>query len=54
MGALHLTNHVHLGVDNFGVKYVNKEDVYHLINALKENYTVTEDWEGKRYIGIHL
>ena len=24
------------------------------MNALKENYTVTEDWEGKGCIGIHL
>ena len=43
-----------LVVDGFGVKYVNKEDVNHLMNALKETYTVTEDWEGKRYVGIHL
>ena len=43
-----------LVVDGFGVKYVNKEDVNHLMNALKETYTVTEDWEGERYIGIHL
>ena len=43
-----------LVVDDFGVKYVNKEDINHLMNALKENYTVTEDWEGERYIGIHL
>ena len=31
-------------VDNFGVKYVNKEDFNPLLNALKETYTVTEDW----------
>ena len=43
-----------LVVDDFGVKYVNKADVNHLMNDLKETYTVTEDWEGERYVGIHL
>ena len=43
-----------LVVDDFGVKYVNKADVNYLTNALKETYTVTEDWEGKIYVGIHL
>ena len=41
-------------MDDFGVKYVNKEDVDHLMSALKEHYTVTEDWKGERYIGMHL
>jgi len=43
-----------LVVDDFGVKYVNKEDVDHLMSVLKENYSVTEDWKGERYIGMHL
>ena len=43
-----------LVVDNFRVKYLNKENVNHLMNALKETYTVTEDWQGERYVGIHL
>ena len=43
-----------LVVDDFIVKYINKKDVDHLMNALKENYTVTEDLEDKRYIIIHL
>ena len=24
------------------------------MSVLKKHYTLTEDWEGKRYIGIHL
>ena len=36
------------------MKYVNKEDVDHLMSVLKENYSVTEDWKGERYIGMHL
>ena len=43
-----------LVVDNFGVKCVNKEDAEHLMSVLKQNYEVTEDWEGGRYIGMHL
>jgi hypothetical protein len=43
-----------LVVDNFGVKYVDKDNVDHLLNALKKNYEVTEDWERKLYCGISL
>ena len=41
-------------VDDFGVKYVNKEDAEHLMSVLKQNYEITEDWEGERYIGMPL
>ena len=41
-------------VDDFGVRYVNKEDAEHLMSVSKQNYEVTEDWEGGRYIGMHL
>ena len=41
-------------VDNFRVKYVGKEHADHLINALKQHYTVAEDWEGTKYGGINL
>jgi hypothetical protein len=43
-----------LVVDDFGIKYVGKENADHLLNALKENYEVTEDWAGKLYCGISL
>ena len=43
-----------LVVDNFGIKYEKEEHAIHLLNSLKENYTVTEDWEGKLYCGITL
>ena len=43
-----------LVVDDFGVKYVNKEDAEHIMPVLKQNCEVTEDWEGERYIGMHL
>ena len=41
-------------VDDFGVKYVGEEHAQHLKNTLEENYTVTIEWEGTRYIGITL
>ena len=43
-----------LVVENFGVKYVGKEHADHLIKRIKENYDITEDWEGKRYLGLNF
>jgi hypothetical protein len=41
-------------VDNFGVKFVNKEDVEQLLSILKTTYTLTEDWTGNLYCRILL
>jgi hypothetical protein len=43
-----------LVVDDFGVKYVNKKDVDHLVASIKSTYTLTEDWAGNLYCGIKL
>ena len=44
-----------LVVDDFGVKYLGKEHVEHLVHCLKKHYAkVSEDWEGKLYCGITL
>jgi hypothetical protein len=43
-----------LVVDDFGIKYVGKENAEHLINALKSKYTITIDWEAKQFCGINL
>jgi hypothetical protein len=43
-----------LVVDNFGVKYVNKEDIDHLIVLIKKTYMLTEDWTGNLYCDIQL
>ena len=40
--------------DDFGVKYVGKEHADHLIKCVKENYDITEDWEGKGYLGLNF
>jgi hypothetical protein len=39
-------------MDDFGVKYVNKDNVEHLISSLSQDYTINADWEGTRYLGI--
>ena len=41
-------------VDNSRVKYVGKEHAFHLKQTIDKNYTVTVEWDGKRYIGITL
>jgi hypothetical protein len=43
-----------LTVDDFGVKYFGKDNVLHLIKALRQHYELEEDWEGKLYCGISL
>jgi hypothetical protein len=43
-----------LVVDDFGVKYVNKDDMDHLIASIKRDYTLTKDWMGNLYCGIQL
>ena len=43
-----------LVVDDFGIKYVGKQHVNHLLEALKEHYEVSKDWDGKLYCGITL
>jgi hypothetical protein len=43
-----------LVVDDFGVKYVSKDDVDHLVSSIKKSYKLTEDWSGNLYCGIKL
>ena len=43
-----------LVVNDFGVKYIGKEHVDHLIKCIKEKYELTEDWSGDLYCGIKL
>ena len=43
-----------LVVDDFGVKYVGKQHVMHLIQALKEHYKISQDWTGSKYCGLEL
>ena len=41
-------------MDNFGVEYVDEDNAHHLINSLKEEFTISEDWKGGLYCGINL
>ncbi len=41
-------------MDDFGVKYINKDNVGHLISNLSQDYTINTDWEGMRYLGLTL
>ena len=44
-----------LVVDDFGVKYVGKENAEHLIQTLQDaEYVITTDWEGKTFCGLNL
>jgi hypothetical protein len=43
-----------LVVDDFGVKYVGREHVDHLIASVEQHYAFSKDWEGKLYCGIHI
>ena len=40
--------------NNFEVKFVNKDDVDHLLSSIKKTYTLTKDWTGNLYYGIML
>ena len=41
-------------VDDFAIKYTSLDNTQHLLHALKEKYTISEDWEAQLYIGIVL
>ena len=43
-----------LVVDDFGIKYVGKEHAMHLLGALRDLYTVTEDWDGCLFSGLTI
>ena len=43
-----------LCVDDFGVKYTSKENINHLIAALKIFYQISIDWQGQHYCGLTL
>ena len=43
-----------LVVDNFGAKHVGEEHAMYLMSVLRNSYTITHEWKGKKYIGITL
>ena len=43
-----------LVVDYFGIKYIKKANLNHLIALIKKYYDVIDDLEGKKYVKIEL
>eukprot|EP00956_Cyclotella_meneghiniana_P018032 scaffold29803_cov40-Cyclotella_meneghiniana.AAC.1 len=43
-----------LVVDDFGIKYLKKEDLDHLVNLLKHYYDVSVNLDGKEFVKIEL
>ena len=41
-------------VDDFGVRYVKKEDVEELVKLLEGTYPCKCNWSGSRYVGVNL
>ena len=41
-------------VDDYGVEYFNKYDAYHILSSLAKHYSVSTDWGGKKYPGLHI
>ena len=41
-------------MDDFGVKYFNKVDVDHLLQAIKNYYEILVDWDRKNYCGLSI
>jgi hypothetical protein len=43
-----------LVIDNFGVKYVGKENAQHLLDTVRQYYKCSCDWKGERYCGLTI
>jgi hypothetical protein len=43
-----------LVVDNFEIKFTKMEDAQHLIQALKQDNTITINWGATKYIGLTI
>ena len=43
-----------LVVNDFGINYTQKADSNHLRKFFREDYEITEDWTGEKYLGLTL
>ena len=41
-------------VNDFGIKYTRKAGTNHQLKSLREDYEITEDWTGDKYLGLAL
>ena len=46
------TSFFYLVVNDFGIKYSSKSDADHLLKSLRDDYDITEDWTGEKYLGL--
>ena len=50
----HLPISFTLVVDDLGVKYVGQNAANHLIDTLRQQYEISQDWTGNFYLGLEL
>ena len=43
-----------LVVDDFAINYTSDKNIHHFLNALKDKYEISVDWDASLYIGISL
>ena len=43
-----------LVVDDFGIKYVSRDNAEHLKQVLEQYYAITTDWGGTKYVGLTI
>jgi hypothetical protein len=43
-----------LVVDDFGIIFTDKVDADHLLDTLRQLYTITKDWTGSKYLGLTI
>ena len=43
-----------LVVDEFGVNYERQSDITHILDALRNIYKISEEWNGKLYCVLSL
>jgi hypothetical protein len=41
-------------VDDFGIKYIGRENAEHLLISIKKNYDISSDWTGNAYCGLEI
>ena len=42
-----------LVINDFGIKYFGQDNADHLIQALNKQYTISMDWTGSFFCGLH-
>jgi hypothetical protein len=40
--------------DDFGIKYIGRDNAEHLMAAIKKKYDISSDWTGSAYCGLKI